>query len=208
MSIIKSYRSLASAGILSLALLPQISHAVPISGNISFNGSVTAFENYAGNGTVAPDYSLAHSLVFGPSAVSTGAVNAFAGVPVNSAVVVLSPLVINQTGSPMSSSTPLLTVTMGDLKFFLTSLTAENTSASFDALILRGTGTISDGNPQDDNSGTWTAIFNESTSSWNATLQTDALLHAVDNGSCCVLLGLGLIGLRVFSAFGKDKNVR
>jgi hypothetical protein len=211
---IKSYLAPLAVGAVALALLPQTNSAVPITGSISFNGNVTAFVNASGTGTIATDYSLAHSLVFSETLVSAGANGAFAGIPLNSAVDVFSPLGINQPSFPTPSGTPLWTTAFGGFKFLLTSLTEDPLVGPFDTMTLRGVGTISDGNPLDDNTGEWVATFTDATSaegttfSWNSSFHDDAPqpMLAVDNGSCCVLLGLGLISLRIFAHYRKKSD--
>jgi hypothetical protein len=199
------------AGALALAIMPLAVRAVPISGSISFNGNVTPFVSTTGTGSVASDYSTAHSLVFGQTFVSAGADGSFASVPVNSTVLLFSPLAINPPGLPVPPTAPLWTTSIGGFTFTLTTLTEDVLVSPFNTLTLRGTGVLADGNPADKNTGTWVATFTTASStsggatfSWNSSSQSD-VASVPDNYASCMLLGLGLISLRAFGYFKKDQ---
>jgi hypothetical protein len=199
------------AGAVALAMMPLTTSAVPITGSISFNGNVTPFVTTTGTGTVAANYSDAHSLVFGQTFVSSGADGSFASVPVNSQVLLFSPLEINPTGLPVPATTPLWTTTIGDFSFTLTTLTEDVLVSPFNTLTLRGTGELSDGNAADSTTGTWVATFTLAQSgegetfSWNSSSKAD--ISSVPDGSAsCILLGAGLISLRAFGYFRKDNR--
>jgi hypothetical protein len=188
----------------ALAALPLTSSAVPITGSISFNGNVTPFVTTTGTGTVAANYSDAHSLVFAETFVSAGANGSFASVPLNSQVTLYSPLEVNPPGLPVPPTTPLWTTAIGDFSFTLTTLTEDVLTSPFNTMTLRGTGTLSDGNPLDTNTGTWVATFTTATSgsgvtfSWNSSAQAD-IPSVADGGPTAILLGCGLLGLSLFN---------
>ena len=192
-----------SGGAVALALLPITTSAVPITGSISFNGNVTPFVNSTGTGTLATDYSMAHSLVFGQTFVSAGADGAFTAVPQNSQVVLFSPLRINPPGLPTPPTTPLWATAIGGFSFTLITLTEDILVSPFNTLTLRGTGLLSDGNPLDNNTGTWVATFTTAhsaagaTFSWNSSSSGD-IRGVPDGGSTIMLLGCGMLGLALW----------
>jgi len=186
-----------SAGAVALAGLPEAMQAGTITGSISFNGNVTPYVSTTGTATIATDYSIAHSLVFGQTFVSAGADGSFSGVPLNSQVFLYSPLQINPPGLPVPATTPLWTTAIGGFSFTLTTLTEDVLVSPFNTLTLRGTGVISDGNPLDENTGTWVATFTTAKSaagetfSWNSSSQADTV-PVSDGGNTAMLLGGGL----------------
>ncbi|HUC86261.1 MAG TPA: hypothetical protein VL970_13775 [Candidatus Acidoferrales bacterium] len=199
---------MVGAGTVALTVLPQQALAVPIVGSISFNGNVTPYVDSTGTGTVATDYSTAHSLVFGETFVAVGADGSFASVPQNSQVFVYSPLIINPPSLPVPSTAPLWSTSVGGFTFTLTLLTEDVLVSPFDTLTLRGTGVISDGNPADSNTGTWVATFTTAQSqdgetfSWNSSSKGN-IPGVPDGGASFILLGLGLVSVRAFSFFRK-----
>jgi len=206
----KSHALLLSAGALALAVTDNLT-AAPINGSISFNGNVTPFVSSTGTGTVASDYSLAHSLVFGQTFVSAGADGSFAAVPQNSTVTLFSPLRINPPGLPVPATTPLWTTAIGGFSFVLSTLTEDVLVSPFNTLTLRGTGELEDGNPLDNNSGTWVATFTLAganageTFSWNSSAKAD-VPGVADTSGCFMLLGLSMVSLGAFGRLCKDKG--
>jgi hypothetical protein len=198
------------AGAIALALVTQ-TYAVPISGSISFNGNVTPYVSTTGTGATAANYSLAHSLVFGQSFVSAAASGSFAGVPINSAVSLYSPLMVNAPALPSPATTPLWTTSIGGFAFTLTTLTEDTLASPFNTMTLRGTGTMSDGNPLDSNSGTWVATFTLAQSgtgetfSWNSS--SDATVNVPEHSASFVLFGVSLLALGAFGYFRKETKV-
>ncbi len=209
-NMIKSHALLLSAGALALAITDNLT-AAPISGSISFNGNVTPFISATGTGTVASDYSLAHSLVFGQTFVSAGADGSFASVPQNSLVNLFSPLQINPPGLPVPASTPLWTTAIGGFSFVLSTLTEDVLTSPFNTLTLRGAGELEDGNPLDDTTGTWVATFtlaganSGETFSWNSSAKAD-IPSVSDASGCFVLLGLGMVSLGAFGRMRKEDD--
>ena len=200
--------SIVGAGAVALAMLPLETQAIPITGSISFNGNVTPYISTTGTGPVATDYSMAHSLVFGQTFVSAGANGSFAAVPQNSQVSLYSPLLVNPTGLPVPSGTPLWSTAIGGFSFTLTTLVEDVLLSPFNTMTLRGTGIISDGNPLDNTIGTWVATFTLAqatggeTFSWNSSSRAD-VAGVPDGGSSSILLGLGLASLSAFGCFRK-----
>lgn len=209
----RTYASLVSAGAVALVMSVQETSAVPINGSISFNGNVTPYVSTTGTGTVATDYSAAHSLVFGQTFVSAGADGSFASVPQNSQVFVYSPLVINPTALPVPSTTPLWSTAVGGFTFTLSLLTEDPLVSPFNTLTLRGIGVISDGIAADQNTGTWVATFTTAQSaagetfSWNSSSRAN-IPGVPDGGSCLILLGLGLASVTVFNYSRKGVSIK
>ena len=190
--------SVLAAGAIVGAVIPQTTEASPITGGISFSGSVTPYTTFDGTGSVATDYTLAHSLVFGLSYVAAGANGSFAGVTQNTPVSMYSPLQINPAALPVPATLPLWTV--NGFKFTLTALTEPNVSPT--VLVLQGSGVISDSTPADSNTGTWVATFTTSgsTFSWNSS----SAATVPDAGTSLLLLGLGLTALGIFAQIRKQ----
>jgi len=176
-------------------------NATVINGGISFNGNVTAYLNSTGTGTIATDYTLAHSLVFSTSFVSAGANGSFMGIAVNTPVLMYSPLQVNPPGLPVPATSALWTV--GIYSFTLSTLTEPLDTST--ALELVGSGIMSDGNPADSNTGTWTATFTTSgsTFSWNSSSSATAAT-VPEAGTSLLLLGLGLTALGAYAQFRKQ----
>jgi hypothetical protein len=205
----KQILSIITVGAAVAALLPQSASATPISGSISFNGNVTPYDDSIGTGTVASDYSMAHSLVFGLTTVSAGANGSFSGVTEGSSVSMYSPLVVNPPGLPVPVTAPLWSTAIGGFTFTLVTLTEDVLVSPFNTMTLRGTGTLSDGNPADTTTGTWVATFTEANSntgatfSWNSSSQSD-ITAVTDHGASVMLLGFGLISLGAYGSFRKQ----
>jgi len=205
--------SAIGAGALALAMAPQTTSAIPITGSISFNGNVTPFVSATGTGAVAANYSQAASLVFGQTFVSAGADGSFASVPENSQVSMYSPLLINPPQLPSPSSTPLWITAIGGFSFTLTTLSEDVLVSPYNTLTLRGTGVISDGNPLDSDTGTWVATFTTAQSaggvtfSWNSSSESTATSNVQEVSSSLMLLGAGLISLGGFGFLRKNDRM-
>jgi hypothetical protein len=182
----------AATGVAFLGVGPQTAVASLITGAVSFFGNVTPFPNTSGTGTPVTDFTLAKSLSFGASFAAAGPTNSFSSLPA-SAPVTVSLIDVNPTASPAPSA-PLWTV--GGFTFTLTSPLTEPTDTS-DVLVLKGTGTISDGTPADSNTGTWVATFTTSgsTYSWNSSFTTAAVPEPASIGALAVA-GAGLLARR------------
>jgi len=196
----------------ALSIIPQSTQAVPITGSISFNGSVQAYTGTTGSGPLAGDYSSAHSLVFSDTTVAgTGAAGhngSFASPQVNNndSVTMYGPLLVNPTALLNPANSPLWAV--DGFTFTLLTLT-EPTIVDPSVMILLGSGTISDGNPADSTLGNWTATFTSAnngisgaTFSWNSSSSSTAPVP--DAGASWLLLGLGLTALGAFAQFRKQ----
>jgi len=158
------------AGAVALSIAPKSAQAAKLSGAISFNGNVTAYLNSNGTGTEATDLITAHSLVFGPSVVSAGANGSYSGITSGTAVTMYSPLDINPPALPVPATSPLWQVTEGPVTYSFTLSALIEPYVSSTALVLSGSGVMSDGTPGDANTGTWIGTFTTSgsTYSWNA----------------------------------------
>jgi hypothetical protein len=200
--------SVLMAGATALIIVPQSAEANIISGGISFNGNVIAYDTTDGTGPEASDYISAHSVVFGPSVVSLGANGSFAGISADTPVTMYSPLDINPPQLPIPATSPLWSVTYGAVTytFTLSTLTEPADQANF--MVLTGAGNMSDGTPADDNTGTWVATFTTSgdTFSWNASANATGGngLNVPEVGATIQFLGLALAGLAAFARLRKQ----
>ncbi|HEY1921182.1 MAG TPA: PEP-CTERM sorting domain-containing protein [Tepidisphaeraceae bacterium] len=181
---------LAASAALLMAAAPAPANI--ITGGISFSGNITPYLTQTGTGTVATDYVNAHSLVFGPSTVNQGANGPYAGITSGTPVTMYSPLVINPPALPIPASAELWSVTSGGITytFNVTDLTEPVDQPTF--MVLTGMGTLSDGIPADDATGSWVASFTTSGSTygWNA-----SSTNVVPEPASLGLLAIGSLAL-------------
>ncbi|MGD0464874.1 MAG: PEP-CTERM sorting domain-containing protein [Tepidisphaeraceae bacterium] len=181
------------AGAVALNVAAPRARASVITGGISFFGNVTPYLTTTGTGTPATDFTLAKSLVFGPSTVASGANGSFSGIAAGTPVTMYSPLEINSPSLPVPATTPLWQVVSGGVTYSLTLSTLTEPLDTSTALELTGAGVLTDGNPADASTGTWVATFTTSgsTYSWNAssaaTVPEPAALALVAFGGLALL---------------------
>lgn len=194
----------AVVAVVGLAVIPMASQAVPINGSISFNGNLTAYTGGNGDGSIAGDFTTAHSIVFGSTYVSAGANGSFSGIAKDAVVTsVYSPLKINTPVVP-----PSALWAVGGFTFTLSSLIEPFVAPN--VLVLQGAGVMHDtAGIFSDNSGTWTATFSTASSggdvtfSWNSSSAADPIRTpnpTPEAGSSMLMLGLGMASLIGYGA--------
>jgi hypothetical protein len=200
-----------SAIVAGAIALSQTAQAGLINGTVSFAGNVTAYQNTTGTGSLASDFSNAHSLVFsgGDLVNSTPAPTGSFATAVGGSVSVFSPLVISPV--TITSGSLLWSITSGShvWNFTVTSLTESPLVAPYNVLILQGTGTISDNIAGDlPNTGTWVATFTTASANTGVTFSYNssaaANVNAPEAGTSVLLLGLGLVALGTYAQFRKQ----
>lgn len=178
-------KSLKLAGL--IGLLTSLSFGAPITGSIGFTGPYTANNT---NLTLATELSFDNTLDSENNVrVSGNHTGSFSGIATGSNVIMFTPLQVNGAGDAVVlPGGPIWSV--GGFSLTLTSIWEEFNNAG--TLNIKGYGTFSDGDVENNSFGEWIATFNTSSDNFTFSASSSAV---PDGGTTAILLGFGFLAI-------------